>query len=115
MNTNALDGVFASLSSEWETALSESRSHDVIVGGVLGYLFFHGKGDSTYENASLACVRKAIDDVLTVALPENQPSRAQHVCSFCHRKPPDVRLAAGASSFICDNCVSKLGELFREQ
>lgn len=115
MTQAVLDTVFENLSSTWETALSEKRQHDVIVGGVLGYLFFHESNDAMYEKASLICVRTAINDVLAGTLHQKSPDNSQHACSFCCRRPPEVRLAAGANSFICDKCVSQLGQLFGGQ
>jgi hypothetical protein len=28
-----------------------------------------------------------------------------HSCSFCGKRPPDVRLGAGMTAFICNECV----------
>jgi hypothetical protein len=33
-------------------------------------------------------------------------------CSFCGRREPEVRLAAGAKAFICDSCVKLLTGVF---
>jgi hypothetical protein len=33
-------------------------------------------------------------------------------CSFCGRKEPEVRLAAGVNAFICDSCVKLLAGTF---
>jgi hypothetical protein len=115
MNMSALDSLFSGLSLEWETAINEKRQYDAIVGGVLGYSFFRGKGASAYERASLTYVRKAIDDTLGEVEPNKQSDDSQHACSFCYRRPPEVRLAAGANGFICDKCVSQLSEVFKEQ
>ena len=43
---------------------------------------------------------------------QRDPAGSEPVCSFCGRKPPAVRLAAGAKAFICDSCVQTLGEAF---
>ena len=33
-------------------------------------------------------------------------------CSFCGREEPDVKLATGASGFICNSCVATLHKAF---
>ena len=42
------------------------------------------------------------------------PPFSQRSCSFCGRSPPDVRLGAGPSAFICDGCVDDFARHFRE-
>jgi hypothetical protein len=41
---------------------------------------------------------------------EPQRGSDDPTCSFCGRQPPSVRLGAGSSAFICNECV----ELFSE-
>jgi hypothetical protein len=41
--------------------------------------------------------------------PSGQPS-----CPFCGRSPPEVRLGAGPSAFICDRCVDLFAHHFAE-
>ena len=42
------------------------------------------------------------------------PPFSQRSCSFCGRSPPDVRLGAGPSAFICDGCVDLFAHHFEE-
>jgi hypothetical protein len=42
------------------------------------------------------------------------PPSDQRNCSFCGRSPPDVRLGAGPSAFICDGCVDLFARHFEE-
>ena len=37
---------------------------------------------------------------------------AEPACSFCGRKPREVRLGAGPSAFICDGCVGLFASVF---
>lgn len=115
MNEPSLDLLFENLSRTWETALKEKRPRDVIVSGILGYLFFRDNGNFTYEHASLVTVRKAIDDVLVEALPGQTAGRSEPVCSFCGRGEPQVPLVAGAKGFICDSCVSLVSDVFKDK
>ena len=43
---------------------------------------------------------------------QGDSAEREPACSFCGRKPPEIRLAAGAKAFICDSCVLTLGEAF---
>lgn len=115
MNEQQLDSLFQEITASWEAALVEKRQQEVVTGGLLAYLFFQQQKKQAFENASLIYVRQAINELLAEGLPEQQPDRSQHVCSFCGRGQPEVRLAAGASGFICDKCVSQLGEVFKGQ
>jgi hypothetical protein len=42
-------------------------------------------------------------------LDPDQPAKA--TCSFCSKAPPEVRLGAGPSAFICNECVATLAPL----
>jgi hypothetical protein len=41
-------------------------------------------------------------------------SSGQPTCSFCGKSPPDVRLGAGPSAFVCDGCVDLFARHFEE-
>jgi len=84
-----------------EKALHDQRYHEVLLGGLSAYLFFREKEEKVFEKAMLMYLRRAIDSL-----------SADHECSFCGRREPDVRLAAGAKGFICDACVLLLSDLF---
>jgi hypothetical protein len=110
-----LDLLFEKLSLTWETALNEKRPSDVIVSGILGYLFFRDNGNVPCEQASLVTVKKAIDDLLAEASPGPTVDRSAPACSFCGRGEPRVRLVAGAKGFICDSCVSVISDVFNDK
>jgi hypothetical protein len=42
------------------------------------------------------------------------PPSGQRICSFCGRSPPQVRLGAGPSAFICDRCVDLFAHHFED-
>jgi len=84
-----------------EKAISDERYHEALLGGLSAYLFFREKGEKALEKGMLLYLRRAIDAL-----------SADHECSFCGRREPDVRLAAGAKGFICDACVLLLSDLF---
>jgi hypothetical protein len=65
------------------------------------------------EEAALLALHKAIEIVF---LRDNSPrTREADACSFCGRKPPEVRLGAGADVYICDQCVNDFARAFRDQ
>jgi hypothetical protein len=59
-------------------------------------------------------VREAIDNLFQDKFGQQPSDVAQRACSFCDRREPEIRLAAGAKGFICDACVSTLAEVFKE-
>jgi hypothetical protein len=42
------------------------------------------------------------------------PPSGQRICSFCGRSPPEVRLGAGPSAFICEQCVDVFAHYFTD-
>jgi len=44
--------------------------------------------------------------------PGGETPNAEPTCSFSSRKPPEVRLGAGPSAFICDGCVGGFAGIF---
>jgi hypothetical protein len=42
------------------------------------------------------------------------PPSSQQSCSFCGMSPPEVRLGAGPSAFICDRCVDLFAHHFED-
>jgi ClpX C4-type zinc finger len=39
------------------------------------------------------------------------PAQRAVACSFCAKSPPDVRLGAGPSAFICNGCVASFSAI----
>lgn len=44
--------------------------------------------------------------------PSDEATDVDPACSFCGRKPPEVRLGAGPKAFICDGCVRVFASVF---
>jgi hypothetical protein len=95
------DDFYQGFGAVLEKALHDQRYHEVLLGSLSAYLFFREREEKSLEKDMLLYVRRAIDAL-----------SPDHECSFCGRREPDVRLAAGAKGFICDDCVGLLGELF---
>jgi RNA polymerase-binding transcription factor DksA len=88
-------------------AYQERRGHDAFLHGVASYIVFRELKDDESEYVALASIKGAVDLLL--------PTDEGDQCSFCGRKPPEVRLAAGPSAFICDSCVATLSETFNRK
>jgi hypothetical protein len=112
MNHFKPDEFYQGVGAALEKALSAKRYHEVLLGGLSAYLYFREKEEKLLERGMLAYLRVAIDALSVDGDPGQSILMGQHECSFCGRREPDVRLAAGAKGFICDACVLLLGELF---
>jgi hypothetical protein len=67
------------------------------------------------HESSLGALHQAIEVLLDEGQPPVKPTTTDaRECSFCGRKPPEVRLGAGPNVFICDNCVGVFSEVFRQ-
>src|SRR5258707_2109659 len=114
MNDFKPDEFYQGVGTSLEKAIHDKRYHEVLLGGLSAYLFFREKKEKPLENAMLAYLRTAID-ALSAEGGSGQSDlmgMGHHECSFCGRREPDVRLAAGAKGFICDACVLLLSDLF---
>jgi len=90
----------------WMKAFEEKRYKDALLLGLVSYIVFRERNSEDEQMASLLAIRAVIDNL------SPRPSGDQ--CSFCGRRPPAVRLAAGPDAFICDDCVSTLNATFKE-
>jgi hypothetical protein len=90
----------------WMKAFEEKRFQDALLLGFVSYLIFRERNSEDEQMASLLAMRAVIDNL--------SPRGRGDECSFCGRRPPAVRLAAGPDAFICDDCVSTLSATFRE-
>ncbi|HZP76571.1 MAG TPA: ClpX C4-type zinc finger protein [Pseudolabrys sp.] len=86
----------------------DKRFDDALLLGMASYLISRELGDEDARGTALISLQGALERVL----PDTQIKEG---CSFCGRKPPEVRLAAVPSVFICDACVSTLSsEVFEK-
>jgi len=89
-------------------AFDEKRFHDALVHGFAWYLVCREVKDEEQQKGALVAIKGAAESLL--------PPKEQGLqCSFCGRRPPEIRLAAGPDVFICDGCVDLLTEVFSTQ
>ena len=113
MNDSQLKTLMEAVSECCGQAILEKRYRESILVGALGYILFNESGHQTFAQATLGFVSDAI------ALSAGQPAASQihrkssePSCSFCGRRDPQVKLAAGPDAFICDSCVATLSKTF---
>lgn len=93
------------LMSVWMGAFEQKRFHDALMEGFASYLVSREIKNEEAERTALVAIRGAVESLL--------PSNGQEQeCSFCARRPPEVRLAAGPYAFICNSCVETLNDVF---
>src|ERR1700719_4650970 len=95
----------------WGKLLIENHHVAAVLTGVLGYVISRDKGHNDFESVSMVWIRKAVEE-LQNGSNHGQSLSEQTVCSFCGRGKLEVRLAAGAKAFICEDCVNTLAEAF---
>jgi hypothetical protein len=112
--------VFRLIAPVWEKAMEERRYSDAMIAGFLGYFLFRDAKDETLESVGVSWIwgpahRLMQDNSKSF----NESPSERFVCSFCGRGEPHVRLAAGigtgtGTTFICNDCVTTLSEVFRK-
>jgi len=91
----------------WMKAFEERRDEDALLLALVGYIISREKYSRDEQIAALLALRAVIDKLAPKA-------EAEERCSFCGRRPPLVRIAAGPGAFICDSCVSTLSDVFND-
>src|SRR4051812_30141713 len=65
------------------------------------------------HESSMGALHQAIEVLLYEGQPPTKSVTKTPECSFCGRKPPEVRLGAGPDAFICDGCIGDFADVFR--
>ncbi len=111
-----LPELFDILSRLWQESAKQRDFKTVLELSLASRLLFRALPDAEGpEEASLLALHHAIE---MVVFGGNSPQRkvdGDPSCSFCGRKPPEVKLAAGPNVFICDGCVSQFASGFDER
>jgi ClpX C4-type zinc finger len=74
------------------------------------YLLSRDEDVPKYRSAAVAFMHEC-----TMRIVEKNKSISTMVerCSFCSKAPPDVRLGAGPSAFICNECVELFASILK--
>ena len=102
MNSGERKQLLEQLTSIWMRAFEDRRFEDALFCSFANYLISREAQDEEYQKTCLIALKGAVDGLL----PESEVAKDE--CSFCGRRPPEVRLAAGPRAFICNECVAML-------
>jgi hypothetical protein len=103
--------LFEMASDIWQSCMDRGDFHEAILTGMSAYILLRAQGSERLAPGALGLVHVAIE------ASERSASDHSHElsCSFCGRREPEVKLAAGPSSFICNMCVDALGQVLNKK
>jgi hypothetical protein len=100
MNGTA-SNLFDILAKEWEDLASKREFAKLIDVAIASKIMLSQLPDSAGPvEAALLALHHSIEMVVFDGRPPRAASIEDPACSFCGRKPPEVRLGAGPSAFI---------------
>jgi hypothetical protein len=83
--------------------------HDCLIAA--GALLDRAK--NTGQSGVYRVLGELIRECASLVAPSDEATNVDPACSFCGRKPPEVKLGAGPKAFICDGCVDVFASLFK--
>jgi hypothetical protein len=90
----------------WGKLMIEKRYPDAILACMLGYVLSRSKPEEGFEDEALSLLFKTVEEFQNEhRVAKSSLQTPTPACSFCRRKEPEVRLAAGAGGFICSDCA----------
>src|SRR5436309_15132474 len=102
---NDVRELFRILSGLWEEYAKKKDFEAVMEISFASRLLFKVLPDAAGpQEAALGALHHSIE-MLFEGEPRVKSTKDIPQCSFCGRKPPEVRLGAGPDAFICDGCV----------
>jgi hypothetical protein len=106
--------LFDILAKEWRELASKRDFAKLIDVAIASKIMLSQLPDSEGPvEAALLALHHSIEMVVFDGKPPKATSVEDPACSFCGRKPPEVRLGAGPSAFICNECVGIFTEVFK--
>ena len=96
----------------WGRLSMEGRVDAVMSLSLLAYYLARDARDEKLQELARSWLSIASEDWLKGSPKPKPGSEAPPSCSFCGKREPEVRLAAGAKAFICDSCVQMLSRTF---
>jgi predicted SprT family Zn-dependent metalloprotease len=116
MDEKQASELFNILRSLWVDASRREDWHFIIVTGLFAYNVFVSADRTEDANITIDLMLPAIDSLREKHATElARNSTANMTCSFCGKAPPNVRLGAGASAYICNECVGKFSYLLNSK
>jgi ClpX C4-type zinc finger len=90
--------LFEMASDVWQSAIDSGDFNTAILTGMSAYILLRAQNNERLAQGALNLVHVAIEVSQRTAGEKDHESS----CSFCGRREPEVKLAAGPSAFICD-------------
>lgn len=95
----------------WAQKAEGREHHDALMYAFLGYLMSRGAQDEEAAMGFIGPIEAACFEILEPLLEKRKAQmKDETMCGFCHRREPEVKLAAGPDAFICNACVKMLHE-----
>ena len=114
--SNDVSELFRILSGMWMDLAKQKDFKSIMELAMASRLLFRALPNAEGpEEAALLALHHAIEMVVFDVEPPKRSIPSDPVCSFCGRRPPEVRLGAGPEAFICDGCVNDFAAVFRDQ
>ena len=102
----ASEKLFEMASDIWQSGMDSGDFNSAILTGMSAYILLRAQNSEQLAQGALSLVHVAIE-----ASQRPAGRRGDELnCSFCGRREPEVRLAAGPSAFICNMCVETFGK-----
>ncbi len=112
MDEKQASELFKVIRSLWIEASRREDWHYIIMTGLFAHNIFASADRTEDANLIIDLLLPAIDGLKKKRAAElAQNNHANMTCSFCGKAPPEVRLGAGASTYICNECVGKFSYL----
>ena len=104
------------LAKEWRELASQRDFAKLIDVAIASKIMLSQLPDSEGPvEAALLALHHSIEMVVFDGKPPKATCVEDPTCSFCGRKPPEVRLGAGPNAFICNECVATFAEVFKNR
>lgn len=97
-----------SFSEPWQLAINQKEWDNAISLGISGYHYFNSRKIERSKQAALGLIHAAFEIQNRI----EDPKQERNSCSFCGKTETEVRLGAGASAFICEECVQMFSRIF---
>jgi ClpX C4-type zinc finger len=114
--SNQSDTLAGDLIALFTTKYIEKRYDEALDCAVLIRMITKSDEGGSRGDAALACINDCSGILLGKKdKPHEKRDALEQSCSFCSQKPPSVKLGAGPSVFICNECTEIFSSLFKEE
>ena len=116
MNSEQAETLSQLVAALWSESAAEKDYKSILKIGFQVYSIYDLAGQDAHARACLEGMKPAFDVLLRNSEKLDSSSNlAGDSCSFCGKMPPDVRLGAGSTAFICNECVAVFSNIFSKE